>query len=70
MKHFLIFIILMCLVMNVDIVAKDGDKSSAAKNKNIVSATTRNVYPIAPGAWYPGDGSLPEKPMHYRIIVK
>ena len=65
MKHFLIFIILMCLVMTAGIVAKAGDESSTSKSNNLASMTTQNIYPIAPGIWYPGNGPLPEKPIRY-----
>lgn len=70
MKHLSIIVSLACVIFLLIIsVPSGGEEASKTTIKPIATpeASTQadQVYPIAPGIWYPGDGPLPEKPMRY-----
>jgi len=62
MKYILLVISLVSIVFVLSSPAQTSDTSTATLT---TTSEATQLYPIAPGVWYPGCGELPEKPVRY-----
>jgi hypothetical protein len=62
MKYILLGIALLVIVSGLSTLAHTGDESKVTPT---TASEATQIYPIAPGVWYPGCGELPEKPIRY-----
>jgi hypothetical protein len=62
MKYILLVISFVGIVFVLSSPAQTIDTSTAALT---ATSEATQLYPIAPGVWYPGCGELPEKPVRY-----
>jgi hypothetical protein len=62
MKYLILGVALLAVALGLSTPAQASDKSAATPT---TTSKTSQLYPIAPGVWYPGSGELPEKPVRY-----